>query len=75
MQQVKAALDILDEHVLQHGTHEMKAATREGKAAVARAEDLAKKTPLLHERQRASDAQLTQAGQLLGEAHPVFVAN
>jgi hypothetical protein len=75
MQAVKAALFDLDEFVLKHGAADLKAATRHGRAAVAQAEEAAAKAPGVHEPQAASDAQLRQAGQILGQARSTLVAN
>ena len=67
MHAVKAAARILDDSVLKHGTAQQKAATLKEKTAVAAAEETAKRIPVLHERQPASDAQLRKAATLLTE--------
>jgi hypothetical protein len=75
MHAVKAALFDLDEFVLKHGGAKLKAATWQGRAAVAKAEMAARWAPNVHEPQAASDAQLAQAAQLLAHVRPTLVAN
>ena len=75
MRAVKDAVKILDDGVMKDGAAPLKAATRNGKAAVAAADKAAKATPMVHEAQPASDAALRQAGQVLLQVRPTLVAN
>jgi hypothetical protein len=70
MYAVKAALGPLDEHVLKHGTPEMKLKTKEGQAAVAAAEKADRDTPKIKERQQVSDNLLLRARMRLLEVRP-----
>jgi hypothetical protein len=72
---VKAALPHLDELVLKHGAAGQKAATSQGRAAVAQAEEAARRAATVHEPQSASDAQLRLAAYLLQQVRRTLVAN
>jgi hypothetical protein len=72
---VKAAINILDASVLKRGTPQQKSAAVQDKAVVKGADATAKRTPVLHEGQGASDAQLRQAAQILAQVRPTLAAN
>jgi hypothetical protein len=75
MAALKHALKHLDEHVLRHGTAQMKTDTTQGQAAVASAVKVEKHSTTRHEAQAASDSQLTQAAQLLGQVRGAMSAH
>jgi hypothetical protein len=72
MQDVKAALHILDEHVMKHGSAADKAATKQGNTEVAQADAAAKRTPLFHEPQPVSDRAMRQGNALLVEVQGIL---
>ena len=71
---LKPALKILDAAVMKHGTAKQKEATAEANAALARAEEAAKATPVLRERHASSDKQLKDAKSVLEKLRPGLVA-
>jgi hypothetical protein len=75
MHAAKAAFKILDGSIMKHGTAPQKAATVKENAAITTAEEAAKKTPMLHERQPASDAQLRNAAGVLAELRPTLATH
>ena len=75
MHAVKEAINHLDGQVMKHGTASQKAATRSQNAGVAQAAEAARRAPTVHERQPASDAQLRQASQLLGEVRTTMAGH
>ena len=62
---VRAALKTIHAGIVKHGSAAQQAAMNQQLASVAAAEQTAKQTPMLKERQAASDAQLAQAQQIL----------
>jgi hypothetical protein len=72
---LNAAIKLLDNSVIKHGTTQQKAAASNDKAVVKGAEVTATKTPKIHENQAASDAQLHQAGKLLAQVRPTLVTH
>jgi hypothetical protein len=73
MHAVKTAFKVLDGSVMKHGTAEQKAAMVKENTAITKAEEAAKKTKTLHERQPASDTQLRNAASVLAEVRPTLV--
>jgi hypothetical protein len=72
---VKAAIKILDDAIEAHGSAKMKTAAAAGRAATTRAEQAARQTRTVHEVQRASDAQLLKAGEMLAQVRAVAAQN
>jgi hypothetical protein len=66
---------ILDESILKHGSPKLKAAIIKGKELIVAADLAAKQTPVVHERQQASDAQLLKAAEILAELRPTLAKN
>ena len=75
MAAVHAAVHVLDDGVMKHGTPHMKAATREHNVAVARAAAAAPRNPAIHELQGASDGQLRKAEALLVQVRATMAKN
>jgi hypothetical protein len=73
MHAVKEAFKILDQHVQKDGTPQQKAAIKKEHTAIADAEKAVKNVKMVHERQPASDAQLSQARAELNELRPTLV--
>jgi hypothetical protein len=66
---------ILDESIMKHGSQKLKAAVSRGRELTAAADLAAKKTPIMHERQAASDTQLVKAAEVLAELRPALAKN
>jgi hypothetical protein len=70
MHAVHGAFKMLDAHIMKHGTALQKEVTLQERAAIALAEQAAKRTPMLHERQAAADLQLREAREILAQIRP-----
>ena len=75
MEELKAALKILDGVVLKNGTAQQKTATTQGQTAVQNAQKGASQTSTVHEDQASSDKLLQQAAQILGPVQASMVAH
>jgi len=73
MHAVKAAVAILDSHVMAHGSKATKEATKQENAAIGQAEKVDKAAPLMRQAQPVSDRRLRQAGEMLAEVRAVLV--
>jgi hypothetical protein len=70
MSAVHGAFKMLDAHIMKHGTALQKEVTVQERAAIAVAEEAAKRTRMLHERQAAADLQLREAREILAQIRP-----
>ena len=70
MNQLQAAVKVLDEAVAKNGSAAAKAASAYENAVAAQAKRAAKATAPVHEDQRLSDAQLRKAAQMLADVRP-----
>ena len=72
MHAVHGAYGILDKEINKVGTPQQKAASKQGDALAEAAREAAKKTPVVHENQGASDVQMAQASEILAQLRAVF---
>jgi hypothetical protein len=71
----KAALTILDDHMMAHGSKAQQATIRKEQAVAAQAEAAGNRAAVVHVPQRVSNGQLRQAGEWLVQIRAILVAN